>query len=291
MSGGRDSLALLLLAYAALGDRCVAATVDHGLRPESGDEAAQVAAVCREMGVTHRTHRAELGSRGNRSAAARKARYLLLSKARTELGAAFVATAHHADDQLETMLMRLNRGSGVAGLAGIRRVNGTVVRPLLGWRSAELGQIVSACGVTPVDDPSNHDLRYDRARLRGQLAEADWLDPISASRSADALAEAETAIAWAVDRAAVALKTEGGTVLLELGTIAGAWPPHEIVRRLVARAVALVDPTCVPRERTLSRLIATLEAGGSMNLGNVIARSEQAIWSFRPALPRHPSRR
>jgi tRNA(Ile)-lysidine synthase len=87
-----------------------------------------------------------------------------------------LATAHHADDQAETLLARLNRGSGVAGLAGVRArgiVPGTrlpLIRPLLGWRRADLGEVVAAAGLTPVQDPSNSDDRFDRARIRKALS-------------------------------------------------------------------------------------------------------------------------
>ena len=112
VSGGPDSLALLLLARAALPGRVEAATVDHGLRPESADEAVMVAAVCARLGVPHRTLAVDV-AQGNIQAQARAARYAALAVWMGEQGIEALATAHHADDQAETLLLRLNRGSGV----------------------------------------------------------------------------------------------------------------------------------------------------------------------------------
>ena len=92
--------------------------------------------------------------------------------------------------------MRLNRGAGVAGLAGIRARQHRLARPLLTWRKAELEALVAEAGLSAVDDPSNRDARYDRARIRAALADADWLDPVAATRSAAALGSAEVALDW-----------------------------------------------------------------------------------------------
>ena len=164
VSGGPDSLAMLLLAAAACPGAVEAATVDHGLRPESAEEAAMVARVCAGLGVPHAVLPVTLAS-GNLQSEARSARYFALAgwMEQRQLGA--LLTAHHADDQAETLLLRLNRASGVAGLAGVRargQVPGTalpLLRPLLGWRRGELAGIVAAAGMAPADDPSNRDAR------------------------------------------------------------------------------------------------------------------------------------
>ena len=199
VSGGPDSLALLLLAHGA-GLAIEAATVDHRMRPGSDNEALAVGVICGELGVPHCILTIDDERSGNLSAWARRARYRLLEGWADERGLAAIATAHHADDQLETVIMRLNRGSGVAGLAGIRARNGRIVRPLLGWRRAELRAIVDAAGIAPLDDPSNRDDRFDRARLRKALADADWLDPLAVAKSAALAAEAESVIQWVADR-------------------------------------------------------------------------------------------
>src|SRR5436190_1867521 len=149
VSGGPDSLALLLLANAAFPGLIHAATVDHGLRAESADEAETVAAICARMGVPHAILSAGMVATSNVQAAARARRYDLLAWWAEENGLACILTAHHLDDQAETLLMRLLRGSGLAGLAGIRARQDRpvpVLRPLLGWRRAELEVIVLAAG-------------------------------------------------------------------------------------------------------------------------------------------------
>ncbi|MEO7247763.1 MAG: tRNA lysidine(34) synthetase TilS, partial [Novosphingobium sp.] len=162
MSGGPDSLALLLLAHELMPDRIAAATVDHGLRAESAAEADMVAQVCANMGVPHEILRVAVAG-GNVQAEARAARYAALAEWLDRKELAALVTAHHADDQAETLIMRLNRGSGVAGLAGTRavgRVPGSgektmqaLLRPLLGWRKAELAGIVGTAGLVAAQDP------------------------------------------------------------------------------------------------------------------------------------------
>ena len=140
-----------------------------------------VAELCAAYGIPHRILPVRL-ARGNLHDKARAARYAAMAKWMQERGLAALATAHHADDQAETFLMRLNRGSGVPGLAGVR-ARGTVpgtqlalLRPLLGWRREELAGIVARSGLEPAQDPSNDDPKYDRARIREALKTADWSD-------------------------------------------------------------------------------------------------------------------
>ena len=153
VSGGPDSLALLLLGAAACDD-VVVATVDHGLRREAAGEARMVAGLCRRLGVPHETLPVEVAGDGGPQAAARDARYAALEGWAIAAGAGALATAHHVDDQAETVLLRMARGAGVAGLAGVRPLRRlasglALVRPLLGWRRAELGAIVAAAGALP----------------------------------------------------------------------------------------------------------------------------------------------
>ena len=198
-------MAILLLAHAAMPGRVEAATVDHGLRAESGAEAAMVARTCRDLGVKQQVLRVEVGP-GNLQNEARQARYDALSRWMNEGGLAALLTAHHADDQAETLLMRLNRGSGLAGLAGVRpagKIPGQdqlVLRPLLSWRKSELEELLRYCGLAAAEDPSNTDERFDRARMRRALQQTDWIDPLALSRSAANLADAEEALAWSADR-------------------------------------------------------------------------------------------
>lgn len=294
VSGGPDSVALLLLARAALGSRCVAATVDHGLRAEAAGEAAWVARLCAMLGVSHAVLTGTLPERDGRtrnvSARARALRYELLRAQAERIGATAIATAHHADDQVETLLMRLNRGAGLAGLAGVRARGDGIVRPLLTWRRAELRQIVIACGIVPVDDPSNRDARFDRARLRSAIGDAAWIAAEGWSRSARALADAEEALDWTVaglwhERCRV----EGGIV-----TFSPAGLPFDLQRRLVARCVGAVDPASNPRGSAVADAVGMLARDATITLGEVLCRPrrdarDEPVWHFAKARPRRSS--
>lgn len=284
VSGGPDSLALLLLAHAAFPGRMEAATVDHGLRPESGAEAAFVRETCAALGIAHATL-AGPPIHGNVQAGARDLRYRLLGQWAQARGLAFVATGHHRDDQAETLLMRLQRGAGLGGLAGIRprtEMDGlTVLRPLLGWRRAELAEVVAEAGLVPVADPSNGDERYDRARLRRRLAGSDWLEPSALARSAAALAEAEEALDWTVEQL-IAERT--GPVRDGLSFDAAGLPP-ELRRRALLRLLALLVPADPPRGEAVQRLLAALDAGETATLAGVRCEGGP-VWRLSPAPPR-----
>jgi tRNA(Ile)-lysidine synthetase-like protein len=178
-SGGPDSTALLLgmsrLArrMSGQGVRLIAAHLDHGLDAGSAGRAgaaARLAARLEVPMVLERRPVLELRRPGESlEAAARRLRYGFLDEVRRRTGARYVATAHHRDDQAETVLLRLAFGSGVAGLAGIRRVHGAVVRPLLGVAQADLEAVVAAAGLVPVEDPTNRDLGAARNRVRHRL--------------------------------------------------------------------------------------------------------------------------
>lgn len=284
VSGGPDSVALLLLAAKAFPGRVEAATVDHRLRPASRDEAAFVAALCRDLGLTHQTLTLQRVAQGNISAFAREARYDALDEWAGARGIGWLLTAHHADDQLETMAMRLNRASGVAGLAGIRARRGRIVRPLLSWRHSELVAIVAAAGVTAVDDPSNHDDRYDRARLRKALAGADWLDPLAIVRSAAALDEADRALDWVV----LNLRAERLVDKVDSWTFDPAGLPAELLRRSLIDCVRVVDPAIRPRGATIDRLLIALQRNATGTIGRVRCGVKAGLWTFSLALPRRP---
>jgi tRNA(Ile)-lysidine synthase len=290
VSGGPDSLALLLLAAAARPGAIRAATVDHGLRPESADEAASVAPLCAKLGVPHMilTVSVPAGPAGPQ-AEARTARYAALAGWMAREGIPVLLTGHHADDQAETLLMRLNRGSGVGGLAGVRArgpLPGSegrlaAARPLLGWRRAELAAIVAAARLDAIDDPSNTDPAFDRVRMRQQLAGAPWLGIPALARSAAALAEAEealeaTASALFAERAVVG----AGVVELRAGNL-----PAELRRRLVLRALQSLLPAAAPRGEQLTALLAALAAGETRTLAGVRCTGGET-WRFALAPPR-----
>jgi tRNA(Ile)-lysidine synthase len=287
VSGGPDSLALLLLAEATFPGLVEAATVDHRLRPESAAEAAFVGEICAARGIAHATLTGPAIG-GNVQAGARALRYRLLGDWARERSLAFILTAHHQDDQAETLLMRLQRGSGLAGLAGIRpraEIEGlNVLRPLLGWRRTELAEIAAAAGLNPVQDPSNSDERYDRARLRKRLAAADWLDAPALARSAAALAEAETALDWTVERL-IAERVEAARDGL---TFDAADLPAELRRRALLRLLALLIPADPPRGDAVQRLLGLLEAGETATLAGVKCEGGP-VWRLAPAPPRRGS--
>jgi tRNA(Ile)-lysidine synthase len=280
VSGGPDSMALLLLANAAFPGRVHAATVDHGLRPESAAEAAFVAGLCGPLGIPHAILRAEMIERSNIQAAARARRYALLMQWLGEIGAPFLATAHHLDDQAETLVMRLLRGSGLSGLSGIRPLSPPVVRPLLGWRREALAALVRAAGIEPVADPSNLDERFDRVRIRRRLAESHWLEPEPLARSAAALAEADAAMDWMVEKLRRE-RVEGGP---EGFTLDPAGLPAELRRRLVLAILAAMERPA-PRGEEVTRLLHMLAAGGAATLAGVKCAGGE-FWRFTPAPPR-----
>lgn len=284
MSGGPDSLALLLLAHAAMPGQVDAATVDHGLRSESADEAAMVARLCSGLEVPHAVLRVQV-AKGNLQDEARKARYAALAGWAHERELAAVATAHHADDQAETLLMRLNRASGVAGLAGVRACTNlsgsalTLLRPLLGWRRGELQAVLDRAGIVAAQDPSNADERFDRVRVRSALAGADWLDVGALARSAGHLADADEALQWAADR-----EWEGQVQALPGGYLYRPRAPRAIRLRVLAKAVDLLGGA--PRGGALAQLEGALVRGSAANCGGVAGCSTAEGWLLQPEPPR-----
>jgi tRNA(Ile)-lysidine synthase len=293
VSGGPDSLALLLLAAAAFPGRIAAATVDHGLRAESGLEALHVENICDRLGCPHTILGVEMpGGREGLQAEARDARYAALAGWAAAEDIAFLATAHHADDQAETLLMRLQRGSGVAGLSGIRpmRRHGDLIilRPLLGWTKAELVHIVGQAAIEPADDPSNRDPRFDRTAIRAFLADNPQFQPQRLARTAAAAREADEALAWAADQLAEdRITCQGGEWRIDPAGL-----PSALKRRLLGRAIAQIrrehglEPPWTGGE-DVDGLLTALDEGGAGTLGGVMGRGG-AVWLLRAAPPRRP---
>ena len=281
VSGGPDSMALLALAARAFAGQVAAVTMDHGLRAASAEEAAMVAGWCATQAVPHAIVTPDAPVSGNVQGWARAQRYAAIEVWRAAQGIDWIMTAHHADDQLETMLMRLNRGSGVAGLAGVRARSGRVIRPLLAVRKADLLAFARAEALPYVDDPSNSDARFDRAALRSALAGVDWLDVQAAGRSAAALAEAEAAIDWSVaDLAARHVRADGDGWTLDHTDL-----PREYLRRLLLLMLERAGVGAMPRGDTIARAIGAAQAGGRASLGDWLL-SGGAVWTLHPAPPR-----
>jgi tRNA(Ile)-lysidine synthase len=282
VSGGPDSCALLLLAAACLPGRIEAATVDHGLRAESRKEAAFVAELCAALNVAHAILPVTLDA-GNLQAQARAARYAALDGWAADRGLHAIASAHHADDQVETLLLRLNRASGVAGLAGARargRVPGSelpLLRPVLDWRRNELARIVESAGIVPVSDPSNSDDRFDRARLRKAIAGADWLDPAAIARSASHLADADEAIEWMARR-----EWDQAVRKQPFGLVYRPRAPRAVALRVIARIVRELGGG-EARGGQVAAVFDALAAGGPASIGDLVARVEREGWTFSVA--------
>lgn len=291
VSGGPDSLALLLLANAAFPGAIEAATVDHGLRRASAVEALHVEDICRRLGCPHSMLdvRVPDGPAGLQ-AEARRARYAALTGWAEARGIATLATAHHADDQAETLLMRLQRGSGVAGLSGIRpaRPEGALVliRPLLGWTKSELVHLVATAGIEAVEDPSNHDPRFDRAVMRRFLRDNPQFGSQRLARSAGAVREADEALDWAADQLAEdRITAQGGEWRIDPSAL-----PREFRRRLLLRAIARVrEAHALPNwtGEDVEGLLTALDAGETATRADVLARGGP-VWQLRLAPPRRP---
>lgn len=297
VSGGADSVAMLLLAHAALPGRVIAATVDHGLRAAAADEAAMVARLCATLDVPHATLMVEAPIAGaSVQAQAREARYAKLLHWAHDAGAGALATAHHADDQAETFLMRAARGSGTPGLAGIRarRVatwfdrEMAIVRPLLGWRRAELRAIVEAAGAPFVDDPSNADPAYDRTRFRDLIARNAELDVVALAASAAHAAEAELLLSEIATREWLQRRRWN----LPYIVFDPEGLPRGLLRRLARMAI-----TSVRAERDISSpawsdsvniepLLDALLAGSRATQAGVMASAGPDGWVFTEAPPR-----
>lgn len=269
VSGGTDSMALLALARdwaADTGVALTALTVDHGLRSGSDGEARQVAAWCEAQVIAHRTliWAGEKPARGIQ-AAARAARYRLLEDWCRAQGHAGLLVAHTLNDQAETFLMRMSRGSGIDGLAGMPlasdRDGVRLIRPLLGVSRARIEATVAARSLETISDPSNLDRRYARVRMRDRLAllEAHGVSAEAIAGTARIFgtmrAAREQKVHRLADRISVFHRT--GYAEIEQGGLVAA--DAETARGLVAAALASVGGReYPPRRERLDRLMADM---------------------------------
>jgi tRNA(Ile)-lysidine synthase len=309
ISGGPDSTALLVLAARwraahKKGPELLAVTVDHGLRPESAREARAVKRLAGRLGVRHRT----LRWTGRKPAtglqeAARAVRYRLLAAAARGAGAGYVLTGHTLDDQAETVLLRLARGSGLSGLAAMaraipldgllsvparakrksetktdRRDGITLVRPLLDVPKTRLLATLESIGISFVDDPSNRDPRFTRVRLRGLLPAlaGEGLDARRLALLAGRIRRAEATIEFAVDAAAAAIShgpwSGRGPIVLDAAKFIRL--PDEVALRLLGRAVARTGDEGPVQLGKLEALYVSLANAGS---GGQVARIRRTL--------------
>ena len=274
VSGGADSLALLCLlarwrGQGGSGPDLTPLTVDHRLRAESRREADMVAETARGLGLQHATLTWEepQARTGSLQARARAARYDLMAAYCHAHDIPALVTAHHLDDQAETFLMRLKRGSGLDGLAAIPEESvwaGIAVhRPLLDIPKARLAATLEGLGVCWVEDPSNEDRRFERVRLR---AERDafarlGLAPEALALSAKRLRRARTAIERSADDFLVTHAAVSDAGFCTLAAAALAEAPAEIALRALARMLASVGGRPEPiRLSKLEALLGALEA-------------------------------
>lgn len=270
VSGGADSMAMLALTHEwarVYGIQLHVVTVDHGLRQASIEEATLVAEESAALGHSHDTLKWHWDGHGNLQDAARRARLDLISAWRGVLRD--VLFAHTQNDQAETLLMRLSRGSGVEGLSSmtdLRQVGDwRVVRPLLSETRADLRHHVDVLRVPYVDDPSNDDDTYDRVRMRKAIAALD-LDVASLADTATRMGRAKSALAArAVDVANLCVQEAHGDLLINRDAFATI--ERDTQMRLVAAALQWVSSAPYrPRASALEALLDCSLAGGGSTL-------------------------
>ncbi|UWQ95115.1 tRNA lysidine(34) synthetase TilS [Rhodobacteraceae bacterium M385] len=271
VSGGGDSMAMLTLAHGwarVYGVALHVVTVDHGLRPESCEEAAQVAEECAALGHPHTTLNWHWDGQGNLQDAARRARLRLIGDWRGDI--AHVLLAHTQDDQAETLLMRLARGSGVEGLsamANTRAMGGWhIVRPLLTTTRAALRHYIDVLKVPYVDDPSNEDDTYERVRVRKAIA-ALGLDVAGLSDTAHRMDRARSALWARAADVAASYVTQSRFGDLRIDRDAFVTVERDTQLRLLAAALQWVSHAPYrPRASALEGLLDRALSGGGGTL-------------------------
>lgn len=271
VSGGADSMALMHLAHrwsqkrAGVAPRLTILSVDHGLRPESAQEAEWVVRQAGQLGLPARVLRWQPGNRRSRiQEAARQARYDLMAGFAHANAIDALVTAHHLDDQAETVLMRLARGSGLDGLAGIRArgewAGLVLLRPFIDVPKARLVESLRQQGIDWLEDPSNEDTQFERVRVRQAMKKLEKLgiDAESLARSARRLRRAGEALDHAAGEflRAYARATETGYCRIDAEAFAKA--PGETALRALSRAIQGVGGRVSPPR--LSKLEALYEA-------------------------------
>jgi tRNA(Ile)-lysidine synthase len=280
VSGGPDSVALMWLAARwrrglTRGPRLMAITVDHGLRVEAAREAREVKRLARSLDVPHRTMR-WLGDKPKTGlpAAARAARYKLLAQAARSCGATHILTAHTRDDQAETLLMRMLRGSGIAGLAAMARQSERegvlLARPFLQVSKAQLVATLKKAKIGFAEDPTNRDVNFTRPRLRALMPTlaAEGGDARNLARLAARLARANAAVEVLADGAERFLALKDGAAVSARRDAnvfdfeAFAALPEEVQVRLLQRAINRFGHEGPAELGKVETLLSALERAG-----------------------------
>jgi tRNA(Ile)-lysidine synthase len=295
VSGGGDSVALMHLLKDCFCDdpvELMVATVDHQLRPESRQEAEEVAQMAQQLGLRHDILTWGEGPEptGNLQDQARRARYALLTAWARQNGIPVLALGHTADDQAETVIMRLKRAAGVNGLAGMARRRTqdgvSLQRPLLGLRRSDLRHYLRAMGRSWIEDPSNEDDTYDRIKTRKALAVLEdlGLTVPALVTVAQNMGKAQTALGWYAFLTARDLaEIKAGAVVFELRKFRTL--PDEISHRLMVQALLWVSGgQYAPRRQPMIEAVAIAQRGGSSTLaGCRILSHRDKIWICREA--------
>ena len=260
LSGGGDSTALMHLARTwASGRVLMAATVDHGLRPGSADEARQAGLDAQALGIPHQILLWHREGGGNLMAAAREARLRLLSDWARGQGLDAVLLGHTQDDQAETLVMRLNRGAGIDGLSGMAQMREACgmrwLRPMLDVSRTDLRHWLGAQGIDWAEDPSNRNADYERIRARNALVALD-LPMAQLAQSAANLAMARDALQAFAAEVAAGAQADAGSLILPLARFRAA--PPEIQRRLLVAGLRFVTGAHYPPRR--APLLAAMDA-------------------------------
>jgi tRNA(Ile)-lysidine synthase len=283
VSGGTDSVALLVLLSSLapdLGLDLHVAHFDHRLRPRaSAKDAAFVVDLAQHCGATIRIGRAERAPKSEDDA--RELRYAFLRRAAQETGAKLIATGHTRDDQAETVLLHATRGSGLAGLAGMRPKRDDIVRPLLTIGRTETAAICAAARIAPREDASNRDLAYARNRIRRRvLPELERINPqvrAALARLAEAAAEVADDRRDAAERALAAAMTDDR---IDLAVLAG---PHRDDALALAWHRATGRPLSARHRKALGSLVAVHDGSAALDLPGGQALREYGALRIRAA--------
>jgi len=314
VSGGLDSVVLLSVLHrlaASLDASLVVAHLDHGLRPESAADAAFVAELCGGLGIPVVTERVDVGAlaeshRAGIEEAAREARHAFLDRVAREVSAERVALGHTADDQAETILFRLARGTGLEGLRGMDPVSERLIRPLLYVSRVDVRSYAEAQGLRWREDSSNVDLRFSRNRIRHRvLPELCTINPEAAEaleRAGRLADEALDAVAYLVGYVWPSLEPSEKSGRVELSRSAFARLPESVQAFVLREAIRRARGTLrgIERAHVLAarRIVASTAPAGALDLpqarldvsgdrvairGEVQAPAPRASWSV--ALP------
>jgi tRNA(Ile)-lysidine synthase len=277
VSGGADSVALLhvLIALApSLGLRLHVGHVDHRLRPGSPEDAAFVRDIATKLGVGVEVAPVDVPRAGSPEEAARRARYGALHAIAGRIGATRLAVGHTAEDQAETVIMRLLQGAGPRGLAGIPPVRGTIIRPLIAARRQEILDWLRREGIAWREDPSNEDRRFLRNRVRHllmpELAQVNPAIVEALGRTARLMRETTEAAERLAVAELEAASTDPGAIVLALDRFRAL--PHTVAAEVVRQAAVRLgspEPLRAWAHRALDRVLASPSPHGGIRVGSV----------------------